>query len=204
MIDGATRFRRFRAVVLPMVRGGVAATAVLCFIFSWTEFLLSLFLTTQIRTVPVKISTFVTSTGTEWGFISALGTCGHRAELHLHPARPEASGPRPHPRLAQGVRECPDMSSACLSKTSSSQQSITSGGSTMSFKEFDQKTYHRRQRPRPSPTGASPSASSCAAWRIAGVGFSAFAADHAGRTPPLPRPDAARRPRRLAGASPDD
>ena len=44
------------------------------FIFSWTEFLLSLFLTTTIRTVPVKITTFVTSTGSEWGFISALGT----------------------------------------------------------------------------------------------------------------------------------
>ncbi len=74
MIDGATRFETFRLVVLPMVRGGVAATAVLCFIFSWTEFLLSLFLTNSIRTLPVKITTFVTSTGSEWGFISALGT----------------------------------------------------------------------------------------------------------------------------------
>ena len=52
----------------------LAATAVLCFIFSWTEFLLSLQLTTSIRTLPVKISTFVTSTGTEWGFITALGS----------------------------------------------------------------------------------------------------------------------------------
>lgn len=74
MIDGGTRFVVFRRIVLPMVRGGVAATAVLVFIFSWTEFLLSLYLTTSIRTVPVKISTFVTSTGTEWGFITALGT----------------------------------------------------------------------------------------------------------------------------------
>ena len=56
MIDGATRWQTFRKVVLPMVRGGVAAAAVLCFIFSWTEFLLSLFLTTIIRTVPVKIT----------------------------------------------------------------------------------------------------------------------------------------------------
>jgi multiple sugar transport system permease protein len=74
MIDGATRWQTFRKVVLPMVKGGVAASAVLCFIFSWTEFLLSLFLTTDIRTVPVKIQTFVTSTGNEWGFIAALGT----------------------------------------------------------------------------------------------------------------------------------
>ena len=74
MIDGATRIQTFRRIVLPMVRGGVAASAVLCFIFAWTEFLLSLFLTTEIRTVPVKIQTFVTSTGNEWGFIAALGT----------------------------------------------------------------------------------------------------------------------------------
>jgi multiple sugar transport system permease protein len=74
MIDGASRWQSFRKVVLPMVRGGVAASAVLVFIFAWTEFLLSLFLTTGIRTVPVKIQTFVTSTGNEWGFIAALGT----------------------------------------------------------------------------------------------------------------------------------
>lgn len=74
MIDGAGRFAVFRHVALPLVRGGLAATAVLCFIFSWTEFLISLQLTTGIRTIPVKISTFVTSTGTEWGFITALGS----------------------------------------------------------------------------------------------------------------------------------
>ena len=73
MIDGATRFQTFAKIVLPMVKGGIAASAVLVFIFSWTEFLLSLFLTTEIRTVPVKIQTFVTSTGNEWGFIAALG-----------------------------------------------------------------------------------------------------------------------------------
>jgi multiple sugar transport system permease protein len=76
MIDGATRWQVFGKVVLPMVKGGVAACAVLCFVFSWTEFLISLMLTTDIRTVPVKISTFVTSTGNEWGYISALGMAG--------------------------------------------------------------------------------------------------------------------------------
>jgi multiple sugar transport system permease protein len=76
MIDGATRWQVFFKIVLPMVKGGLAACAVLCFIFSWTEFLISLMLTTDIRTVPVKISTFVTSTGNEWGYISALGMAG--------------------------------------------------------------------------------------------------------------------------------
>jgi multiple sugar transport system permease protein len=76
MIDGANRWQTFIKIILPLVKGGLAAAAVLCFVFSWTEFLLSLFLTTDIRTLPVKISTFQTSTGSEWGFISALGTAG--------------------------------------------------------------------------------------------------------------------------------
>ncbi len=75
LIDGASRFLIFRKIVLPMAMGGVAATAVLCFIFSWTEFLFVLTLTqTSLKTVPVVSSTFVTSTGTAWGNMAALGT----------------------------------------------------------------------------------------------------------------------------------
>lgn len=75
LIDGASRFTIFRKIVFPMAVGGVAATAVLCFIFSWTEFLFVLTLTqTSLKTVPVVSSTFVTSTGTAWGNMAALGT----------------------------------------------------------------------------------------------------------------------------------
>lgn len=74
MIDGATRGLTFRRIILPMVKGGIAATTVLCFIFSWTEFLFVLTLTqTGLKTVPVVSSTFVTSTGTAWGNMAALG-----------------------------------------------------------------------------------------------------------------------------------
>lgn len=74
LIDGASRWLIFRRVVLPMAKGGIAATAVLCFIFSWTEFLFVLTLTqTGLKTVPVVSSTFVTSTGTAWGNMAALG-----------------------------------------------------------------------------------------------------------------------------------
>ena len=74
LIDGASRWLIFRKIVAPMAIGGVAATAVLCFIFSWTEFLFALTLTqTGIKTVPVVSSTFVTSTGTAWGNMAALG-----------------------------------------------------------------------------------------------------------------------------------
>ncbi len=74
LIDGASRFLIFRKIVMPMAIGGIAATAVLCFIFSWTEFLFVLTLTqTSLKTVPVVSTTFVTSTGTAWGKMAALG-----------------------------------------------------------------------------------------------------------------------------------
>lgn len=74
LIDGASRWYIFRRVVLPMAKGGIAATAVLCFIFSWTEFIFVLTLTqTGLKTVPVVSSSFVTSTGTAWGNMAALG-----------------------------------------------------------------------------------------------------------------------------------
>ena len=74
LIDGASRWLIFRRIVLPMALGGIAATAVLCFIFSWTEFLFVLTLTqTGLKTIPVVSSTFVTSTGTAWGKMAALG-----------------------------------------------------------------------------------------------------------------------------------
>lgn len=74
VVDGASRWTIFRRIVLPMARGGIAATAVLCFIFSWTEFLFVLTLTqTSLKTVPVVSSTFVTSIGTAWGNMAALG-----------------------------------------------------------------------------------------------------------------------------------
>ena len=73
MVDGATRFGAFLNS-LTLVKGGLVATAVLAFIFSWNEFLLSLVLTTGVvRTVPVASSTFTTAFITEWGYLAALG-----------------------------------------------------------------------------------------------------------------------------------
>ena len=70
MIDGATRQQCFWKIHLPMMWGGIAATAILCFVFSWTEFVLAVFITNTIQTVPVKTTTFSTWT---YGHASALG-----------------------------------------------------------------------------------------------------------------------------------
>lgn len=76
MVDGCTRFEAFYKVVLHYVWPGLAAAGILCFIFSWNEFLLTLTLTrTAIRTMPVAASTFDSSSGgTEWGYLAALGS----------------------------------------------------------------------------------------------------------------------------------
>lgn len=75
MVDGASRFRAFTGIVYHYLRGGLMATGVLCFVFSFSEFLLTLVLTQGgIRTVPVASSTFTSSFQNEYGFMAALGT----------------------------------------------------------------------------------------------------------------------------------
>ncbi len=68
-LDGASRGTTFWHIMLPLMKGGIAATAILCFIFSWTEFLLSLFLTQNMRLMPVQAGVLVMNM---WGLISAL------------------------------------------------------------------------------------------------------------------------------------
>ncbi len=70
-IDGATPLQLFTRIYVPLIRGGIAASAVLCFIFSWTEFFIALFLTDSIRLLPVQLALVVTQT---WGFTAALST----------------------------------------------------------------------------------------------------------------------------------
>jgi multiple sugar transport system permease protein len=58
-IDGASGPMLFFRIVLPMIAPGLAATTVLCFVFSWNEFAVALNLTgRQTATVPVAISKF--------------------------------------------------------------------------------------------------------------------------------------------------
>ena len=59
-IDGAsTPQLLLRSIVLPIIAPGLAATAVLTFVFSWNEFAVALNLTMkQTATVPVAIAKF--------------------------------------------------------------------------------------------------------------------------------------------------
>jgi len=72
MLDGYSPPRVFLQVSLPLVRSGLAATAVFCLIQSLNEFLLAVSLTTRVaETAPVGLSKVQTLMGVDWGLLSA-------------------------------------------------------------------------------------------------------------------------------------
>ncbi len=74
LIDGCSEFDVFRKIALPLVSPGLAATAILVFIFSWNEFLFALILTgTRATTLPVGIILYMKETGINWGYMTAGG-----------------------------------------------------------------------------------------------------------------------------------
>ena len=63
-LDGAGLVRQMFSVVVPVVLPGIAATSLICFIFSWNELLFARVLTgTVAQTAPVFLTGFVTSQG---------------------------------------------------------------------------------------------------------------------------------------------
>jgi sorbitol/mannitol transport system permease protein len=63
-MDGAGLLLTLRRVVGPVVLPGIAATSLICFIFSWNELLMARVLTgTVAQTAPVYLTGFVTSQG---------------------------------------------------------------------------------------------------------------------------------------------
>ncbi|HEX9999141.1 MAG TPA: carbohydrate ABC transporter permease [Actinoplanes sp.] len=63
-VDGAGLVKTLRSVIAPVVTPGIAATALICFIFSWNELLFARVLTATVaETAPVFLTSFVTSQG---------------------------------------------------------------------------------------------------------------------------------------------
>jgi sorbitol/mannitol transport system permease protein len=74
-VDGAGFFRRVVFVLLPLVGPGLAATALLCFIFAWNEFFLVVNLTTfDAQTVPIWVTQQVSTRGQFLAKLSAAAT----------------------------------------------------------------------------------------------------------------------------------
>ncbi|MFD7280701.1 carbohydrate ABC transporter permease [Streptomyces sp. NPDC059862] len=74
-VDGCSRMGALIRVVLPVVSGGVAVTAIFAFLASWNEFLFALLLTAvKAQTVPILIANFQTQYGLQWGPMTAMAT----------------------------------------------------------------------------------------------------------------------------------
>lgn len=74
MLEGWSRLAVFRRVVFPLLRNGIIATSVLCFIFAWNEFLFAFMLGGKnVHTLPVAIPTLITAQGVRWGEMAVVG-----------------------------------------------------------------------------------------------------------------------------------
>jgi multiple sugar transport system permease protein len=72
MLDGYSRFEAFWRVTMPLLIPGIAATAVFALIFSWNEFVFSIFLITDpdTRTAPSAIAGLIGGTTVDWGLVA--------------------------------------------------------------------------------------------------------------------------------------
>jgi multiple sugar transport system permease protein len=74
ILDGASPWKVLFTITLPLIKGGLASTALFVFILNWTEFLYALIFTSiDAITVPVQLSLYVGAVGRFYGPQAALG-----------------------------------------------------------------------------------------------------------------------------------
>ncbi|GAA5206580.1 carbohydrate ABC transporter permease [Streptomyces sp. BB1-1-1] len=76
-VDGCTRAGAFRKVAFPLLAPGLMATSLFGFITAWNEFTYANFLIIKqqdSRTLPVWLSSFQSTFGTDWGATMAAST----------------------------------------------------------------------------------------------------------------------------------
>lgn len=58
-LDGAGRIREMVTIILPLIRPGLASTALLCLIFAWNEYFLAVNFTSTVATLPIFLQKFL-------------------------------------------------------------------------------------------------------------------------------------------------
>lgn len=77
MVDGVSRFGVFLKFAVPIAGGGLVATAILVFIFTWNEFFFASILTQRrAKTFTVHLTSFFGSKRILWGELSAASVIG--------------------------------------------------------------------------------------------------------------------------------
>jgi multiple sugar transport system permease protein len=72
-IDGASRYRTFWSIVLPLSVPGLVATFLFVLVFCWNEYLLALFLSgADAQTLPLTVAAQNATRGPQWWYMSVL------------------------------------------------------------------------------------------------------------------------------------
>jgi multiple sugar transport system permease protein len=72
-IDGASRYRIFQSIVIPLAVPGLVATFLFVLVFAWNEYLLALFLSgAKSQTLPLTIAAQNATRGPQWWYMSVL------------------------------------------------------------------------------------------------------------------------------------
>ncbi len=72
-IDGASRYRIFRSIVVPLAVPGLVATFLFVLVFAWNEYLIALFLTSaNAQTLPLTVAAQNATRGPQWWYMSVL------------------------------------------------------------------------------------------------------------------------------------
>lgn len=72
-IDGASRYRTFWTIVVPLATPGLVATFLFVLVFAWNEYLLALFLSgADSQTLPLTIAAQNATRGPQWWYMSVL------------------------------------------------------------------------------------------------------------------------------------
>ncbi|MGV9802181.1 carbohydrate ABC transporter permease [Mycobacterium sp. NPDC003449] len=72
-IDGANMFRTFIAMAIPLARNGIVTAALFTFLFSWSDFVFALTLTTTeaVRPITLGIYNYLGADQTDWSAVMA-------------------------------------------------------------------------------------------------------------------------------------
>lgn len=72
-VDGASPYRIFRSIVLPVSVPGLVATFLFVLVFAWNEYLLALFLSSaRAQTLPLTVAAQNATRGPQWWYMSVL------------------------------------------------------------------------------------------------------------------------------------
>ena len=74
-VDGCSTTGVIIKIIMPLIRPGILATLVFCFIMAWNEFLIAyIFTRRDAITAPVGVARFITERQILWGYITAGAT----------------------------------------------------------------------------------------------------------------------------------